>query len=164
MGELSDRFGELMARMAKGDAELFRTVGEQNAAIRQLVEEVAPKDLCAPSEAAALKGAPQPLLPRDQCTQASLKARFRTVAAAHAYLEAALGTAPTKKKTWDHLSSVFESGAWPAPARMLARSGAGRGGVKEEALAQLEMRLMGRIDQMEERVIKVLQTLLSNRA
>jgi hypothetical protein len=24
MGELSDRFGELMARMAKGDAELFR--------------------------------------------------------------------------------------------------------------------------------------------
>ena len=44
MGELSDRFGELMARMAKGDAELFRTVGEQNAAIRQLVEEEAGVD------------------------------------------------------------------------------------------------------------------------
>jgi hypothetical protein len=26
MGDLSDRFGALMARMSKGDAELFRTV------------------------------------------------------------------------------------------------------------------------------------------
>jgi hypothetical protein len=28
MGELSDRFADLMARMAKSDADLFRTIGE----------------------------------------------------------------------------------------------------------------------------------------
>jgi hypothetical protein len=67
-------------------------------------------------------------------------------AAAYAYLESALGPAPTKKKTWGLLSSVFESGAWPAPARALARSEAGRGGVSEEALTQLETRLLRRID------------------
>ncbi|MCP9826980.1 hypothetical protein KBZ19_00550 [Synechococcus sp. L2F] len=162
MGELSDRFGELMARMAKGDAELFRTVGEQNAAIRQLVEEVAPAELATELGTAALNGAPHPLLPRDQCTQAALKTRFRTAAAAHAYLESALGPAPTKKKNWDHLSTVFESGAWPAPASALARSGAARGGVGEEALEQLEKRLMLRIDQLEERVIGTINKLLSN--
>jgi hypothetical protein len=160
MGELSDRFAELMARMAKGDAELFRTVGEQNAAIRQLVEEVAPAELATEVGAAALTGSPQPLLPRDQCTQAALKTRFRTVAAANAYLESALGPAPTKKKTWDLLSNVFENGAWPAPARALARSGAGRGGVSEEALAKLETRLLRRIDQLEDHVIAVLEKVL----
>ncbi|NBQ20954.1 MAG: hypothetical protein EBU30_04565 [Synechococcaceae bacterium WB6_3B_236] len=159
MGELSNRFGELMARMAKGDAELFRTVGEQNAAIRQLVEEVVPAELATEPVTAALNGAPQPLLSRDQCTQAALKTRFRTAAAAHAYLESALGPAPTKKKTWDYLSTVFEGGAWPAPARALARSAAGRGGVSEEALAQLETRLMRRMDALEDRLVGILKQL-----
>ncbi|MCP9834980.1 MULTISPECIES: hypothetical protein [unclassified Cyanobium] len=158
MGELSDRFGELMARMAKGDADLFRTVGQQNAAIRQLVEEMAPAEAIA-----ALSESPQPLLPKDQCHPAALKARFRTAAAAHAHLEAALGPAPTKKKTWDHLSSVFANGAWPVPARSLARSGGGHVGISEEALGQLEARLMRRIDQLEERVIGLIETLLSDK-
>ncbi len=158
MGELSDRFGELMARMAKGDADLFRTVGQQNAAIRQLVEEMAPAEAIG-----ALSESPQPLLPADQCHPAALKARFRTAAAAHAHLEAALGPAPTKKKTWDHLSSVFANGAWPAPARSLSASGAGRGGVSEEALAQTEARLLRRIDQLEERVIGLIEMLLSGK-
>lgn len=156
MGELSDRFGELMARMAKGDADLFRTVGDQNAAIRQLVEEMAPAEAIG-----ALSGSLQPLLPADQCHPAALKARFRTAAAAHAHLEAALGPAPTKKKTWDHLSTVFANGAWPAPARSLSVSGAGRGGVSEEALAQTEARLLRRIDQLEERMISLFERLLS---
>jgi hypothetical protein len=79
MGDLSDRFGALMARMAKGDAELFRTVGEQNAAIRELVEELAPAP---PAEAlAALQAAPQSLLPPEQCQPKALKARFATAAA-----------------------------------------------------------------------------------
>ena len=60
MGELSDRFGDLMARMAKGDAELFRVVGEQNSAIRQLVEEVVPASPDRELEAAALKAGTQP--------------------------------------------------------------------------------------------------------
>jgi hypothetical protein len=74
-------------------------------------------------------------------------------------LEDALGPAPTKKKTWDHLSSVFANGAWPAPARSLSVAGAGRGGVSEEALAQTEARLLRRIDQLEERVIGLIEKL-----
>jgi len=164
MGELSDRFGELMARMAKGDAELFRTVGEQNAAIRQLVEEeVAPGVPSGAKEAAALKGGAQSLLPKDQCTPTALKARFGSAAAAHVYLEAALGPAPTKKKTWDYLSAVFVSGAWATKARTLARSGPELGSVNEEALAQLEARLLRRIDQLEERIIELFEQLLQRR-
>ena len=163
MGELSDRFGELMARMAKGDAELFRTVGEQNAAIRQMVEEVTPEGPSGATEAPALTGGPQPLLPKDQCTPTALKARFGSAATAHVYLEAALGPAPTKKKTWDYLSTVFVSGAWPTRARALARSGPEPGSVNEEALAQLETRLLRRIDQLEERVIDLFEQLLQRR-
>ena len=40
MAELSDRFAALMARMARSDAEMFRTIGEQNASVRQLVDEL----------------------------------------------------------------------------------------------------------------------------
>jgi len=163
MGELSNRFGELMARMAKGDAEFFRTVGEQNAAIRQLVEEVAPDGPSGANQAPALNGGPQSLLPRDQCTPTALKARFGSAAAAHVYLEAALGPAPTKKKTWDYLSTVFESGAWPTRARALTRSGPELGSVNEEALAQLETRLLRRIDQLEERLIDLFEQLLQRR-
>ena len=61
MGELSDRFAELMARLAKSDAELFRTVGAQNANIRQLVDDLAP----APTPAALLASAG--LLPPEAC-------------------------------------------------------------------------------------------------
>jgi hypothetical protein len=163
MGELSDRFGELMARMAKGDAELFRTVGEQNAAIRQMVEEVTPEVPPGAKEAPALNGGPQSLLPKDQCTSTALKTRFGSAAAAHVYLEAALGPAPTKKKTWDYLSTVFESGAWPTRARAPARSGPQLGSVNEEALSQLETRLLRRIDQLEERVIDLFEQLLQRR-
>jgi len=163
MGELSDRFGELMARMAKGDAELFRTVGEQNAAIRQLVEEVTPEVSSGAKEAPALNGGPQSLLPKDQCTPTALKARFGSAAAAHVYLEAALGPAPTKKKTWDYLSTVFESGTWPTRARALTRSGTEPGSVNEAALAQLETRLLRRIDQLEERLIELFEQLMQRR-
>jgi hypothetical protein len=164
MGELSDRFGELMARMAKGDAELFRTLGEQNAAIRQLVEEVAPEVPSGAVETTALLGGPRPLLPTDQCTPKALKARFGSATAAHAYLEDALGPAPTKKKTWEHLSGVFESGAWPARARALTRSATDRGSGTEEALAELEVRLLRRIDQLEERVIDLVEKLLQGKS
>ena len=40
MADLSDRFAELMARMAKSDAELFRTIGEQNAGMRRMVKDL----------------------------------------------------------------------------------------------------------------------------
>ena len=163
MGELSDRFGDLMARMAKGDAELFRAVGEQNAEIRQLVEELAPASPARALEAAALNAGPQPLLPSDQCTQTALKARFGSAVAAHAYLEVALGPAPTKKKTWLHLSTVFESGTWPTQARALPRSGSSHSGISQEALSQLEARLLRRIDELEDRFIGSLKELLQGK-
>jgi hypothetical protein len=86
-----------------------------------------------------------------------------SAAAAHVYLETALGPAPTKKKTWDYLSSVFESGAWPTRARALARSAPEISSVNEEALAQLEARLLRRIDQLEERLIDLFEQLLQKR-
>ena len=164
MGELSDRFGDLMARMAKGDAELFRVVGEQNSAIRQLVEEVVPASPAREWEAAALNAGPQPLFPADQCTQSALKARFGSASAAHAYLEVALGPAPTKKKTWLHLSAVFESGTWPTQARAAARSVSSHSGISEEALSQLESRLLRRIDELEDRLIASLKELVQGKA
>ena len=149
--------------MAKGDAELFRAVGEQNAAIRQLVEEVATAGPAQALEAAALNAGPQPLLPADQCTQTALKTRFGSAATAHAYLEVALGPAPTKKKTWLHLSTVFEAGAWPTQARALARSVSSRSGVSEEALSQLEIRLLRRIDELEDRLIASVKELVQGK-
>jgi hypothetical protein len=167
MGDLSDRFGALMARLAKGDAELFRTVGEQNAAIRELVEEVAPALPAETKTTAALQAAPQPLLPPEQCHLKALKARFGSAAAAHTHLEATLGPAPNKKKSWDYLCSVFASGSWPAPAQALtrpaARRGDGAGARGEEAVAQLETRLLQRIDQLEDRLIAVLEKLLQGK-
>ena len=166
MGDLSDRFGALMARLAKGDAELFRTVGEQNAAIRELVEEVAPALPAETKTAAALQAAPQPLLPPEQCHPKELKARFGSAAAAHTHLETILGPAPSKKKTWDYLCGVFASGSWPAAAQALTSPAAGRGGGAgargEEALAQLETRLLQRIDQLEDRLIAVLEKMLQS--
>ena len=44
MGGLSDRFAELMARMANSDADLYRTFGEQNTSVRQLVDDLVPRD------------------------------------------------------------------------------------------------------------------------
>jgi hypothetical protein len=167
MGDLSDRFGALMARMAKGDAELFRTVGEQNAAIRELVEEVAPALPAETKTAAALQAAPKPLLPPEQCHPKALKARFGSAAAALTHLETILGPAPSKKKSWDYLCGVFASGSWPAAAQALtrpaARRGGGAGARGEEALAQLETRLLQRIDQMEERLIAVLEKVLQGK-
>ena len=167
MGDLSDRFGALMARMAKGDAELFRTVGEQNAAIRGLVEELAAEPPTEALAVAALQAAPQSLLPPEQCHPKALKARFATAAAAHAHLESILGPAPSKKKTWEYLGSVFASGTWPAPARALGGSAAGRsssaGAGGPEALAQLETRLLQRIDQLEDRLIAVLAQVLQDK-
>jgi len=40
MSDLSERFAELMARMARSDADLFRTLGEQNASMRQMVDDL----------------------------------------------------------------------------------------------------------------------------
>ena len=154
MAELSERFAELMARLSKSDAELFRTLGEQNASVRQMVE-----DLTGPAAAAAGMNqpltpalAPQALLAQEACSLPALKARFRRVAAAQSWAEERLGPAP-KKPTWAELEQTFRTGAWPVKAGNRGASGAGL------QAAQLEQRLLQRMDLMEQRCLQRIESL-----
>ena len=154
MAELSERFAELMARLSKSDAELFRTLGEQNASVRQMVE-----DLTGP--AAAVAGinqpltpalAPQALLAPEACSLPALKARFRRVADAQSWAEERLGPAP-KKPTWAELEQTFRTGAWPVKTGKRGASGAGL------KAAQLEQRLLQRMELMEQRCLQRIESL-----
>jgi hypothetical protein len=154
MAELSERFAELMARLSKSDAELFRTLGEQNASVRQMVE-----DLTGPASAAAGINqplppalAPQALIAPEACSLPALKARFRRVADAQAWAEERLGPAP-KKPTWAELEQTFRTGAWPVKTGKRGASGAGL------QAAQLEQRLLQRMDLMEQRCLQRIEGL-----
>ena len=154
MAELSQRFAELMARLSKSDAELFRTLGEQNASMRQMVEE-----LTVPAAAAAGMGpatptalSPQALLAPQECSLPALKARFRRVSDARAWAEARLGPAP-KTPTWAELEQTFLTGAWPPKTSRRNTSAAGLHS------AQLELRLLQRLDLMEQRFLQRTETL-----
>jgi hypothetical protein len=154
MAELSERFAELMARLSKSDAELFRTLGEQNASVRQMVE-----DLTSPAAAAAGMNqpltpalAPQALIAPEACSLPALKARFRRVADAQAWAEERLGPAP-KKPTWAELEQTFLTGAWPVKASRRASSTAGL------QAAQLEERLLQRLELMEQRLVQRIEGL-----
>jgi hypothetical protein len=147
MGELSDRFGALMARMAKTDAELFRTLGEQNSAVRSMVE-----DLTTAEESRSATGAlaPQSLLPEEECQLKALKARFPRAADAQAWAEQQLGPAP-RKATWAVLEQTFRTGAWPVKASS-SRAAKATGVTSQDLddrLAALEQRLMTRLDALE---------------
>jgi hypothetical protein len=154
MAELSERFAELMARLSKSDAELFRTLGEQNASVRQMVE-----DLTGPAAAAAGMNqpptpalAPQALLAPEVCSLPALKARFRRVADAQAWAEERLGPAP-RKPTWAELEQTFRTGSWPVKTGKRGASGAGL------QAAQLEQRLLQRMDLMEQRCFQRIEGL-----
>jgi hypothetical protein len=165
MGELSERFTDLMARLAKTDADLFRTIAAQNASVRQLVEEIAPADPAAPSSSAVLPSslappapalAPAGLLPAEDCELKALKVRFGKVAEAKAWLEDRIGPAP-KHPNWDVIAQTCRSGAWPATVRR--GSAAAKGltvPVLEERLNALEQRLELRFDQLERLLIGML--------
>jgi hypothetical protein len=155
VAELSERFAELMARLSKSDADLFRTLGEQNASVRQMVEELTVSGAAAaagigqPPQAAL---APQGLLPSQECSLPALKTRFRRVADAQAWAEERLGPAP-KKPTWAELEQTFLTGHWPVKAR---RHTAGAGGLQA---AELEQRLLQRMDRMEQQLMQRIETL-----
>jgi hypothetical protein len=154
MADLSRRFAELMARMARTDADLFRTLGEQNAAVRQMVDEVLPSDGAEPAPAAATPAlAPSPLLPIEECSQARLKARFRTLPPARAFLEEQLGPPPAGlgRLTWAVVEKAFGSGSWPAGK---ASSG-GRAGGSAAAVAAMEQRIGERFDRMQARLDQI---------
>ncbi len=151
MGELSDRFGALMARMAQTDAELFRTIGAQNADIRQLLDEVLPPEEEAAQGASPVAALhPQSLLPREECTEKALKARFKTVAPALAFLEERIGPPPSKRPSWALVTQAFQQGHWPAKTSPRKTAGSS---VTPADLQALEARILARIELMEERIL-----------
>ncbi|MCS5693558.1 hypothetical protein NZK33_16445 [Cyanobium sp. FGCU-6] len=133
--------------MAKTDAELFRTLGEQNSAVRSMVE-----DLTTAEESRSATGAlaPQSLLPEEECQLKALKARFPRAADAQAWAEQQLGPAP-RKATWAVLEQTFRTGAWPVKASS-SRAAKATGVTSQDLddrLAALEQRLMTRLDALE---------------
>lgn len=150
MAELSDRFAELMARMARTDADLFRTIGEQNASVRQMVDELTVTEAAAGPPADGPATLPHAgLLPAEECEAKVLKTRFRTIATARAWLEERLGKAP-KKPTWAVIEQTCRTGAWPtAPASKRSTGSALTVSVLETHLNNLEQRLDQRLVQME---------------
>lgn len=167
MGELSERFAELMARLAKSDADLFRTIGAQNASVRQLVDDLAPVATGVPAAAPGALEAPAALtpaglLPPDACDLKALKARFGKLAEAQAWLEARIGPAP-KKPTWAVIAQTCRGGAWPAPAvRGAAAAAKGLTAVElEERLTALEQRLQRQLEARFDRLEGVLTVLVT---
>ena len=149
MGELSDRFADLMARMAKSDADLFRTIGEQNASVRQMVDDIVPaaEDISTAPANAAL--APAALLPPEDCNPKALKARFGKAADAQSWIESQIGKAP-KKATWVVIEQTCRSGSWPAVAKRAAASAKGISPeLLEERLSAMEASLSQRFDRLE---------------
>jgi hypothetical protein len=144
MGELSDRFGELMARLARSDADLFRTVGAQNASLRQLVDDLAPPAVACPPPAAL---APAALLPPEACDLKALKLRFGKLVDAQAWLEGQIGPAP-KKPTWAVIAQTCRTGAWPVSAsRSAAAPKCLTSGELEARLTAFEQRLEHQLEQ-----------------
>jgi hypothetical protein len=149
VGELSDRFAALMARMATSDAELFRTVGEQNASIRQMVDELAVADQLTKPPNRALDLPAAGLLPAEQCELKALKARFGKLAEAQSWLENQLGKAP-KKPTWALIEQACRQGNWPVAST--TRGSAAKAltaSQLDERLSDLEQRLEQRLQGME---------------
>jgi hypothetical protein len=163
MSDLSQRFAELMARMARSDADLFRTVGEQNAAVRRMVEEVLPEESCATNQAPAEGGkpvalAPMSLLPREECSLPRLKARFRTLAPARAFMEERLGPLPAGvgKFSWALVQRTVEAGQWPEGRPPGSAGKASSGG----ALAAMEQRIELHLERVEQRLERMEPVLL----
>ncbi len=147
MGDLSNRFAELMARMAKSDADLYRTIGEQNGHVRQMVDDLIPPEEPGATGSKALAAAG--LLPADECEQPALKKRFGKVAEAQAWIENQIGPAP-KKPTWAVIVQTCQSGAWPVKATTSSSRSKGLSETKfEERLTSLEMKLDQRLQRIE---------------
>ena len=148
MGELSDRFAELMARMAKSDADLYRTIGEQNASVRQMVDDLVPPDETTSASAKAVLAA-SALLPAEECALPALKKRFGKVAEAQAWIEEQIGKAP-KKPTWAVIEATCQSGSWPVKAvSSKTRPKAITEEVLRAQLQSLEQSLEQRLDRLE---------------
>ncbi|KKZ11071.1 MAG: hypothetical protein TE42_08805 [Candidatus Synechococcus spongiarum SP3] len=157
MSELSKRLEELMARMARTDARLFRTIGEQNAALHRIAEDMQPPEET-PAVLTDQEGKPSTaalaaasLLPREQCTEKELRKRFRTLGQARAFLEKRLGVPPKGAKritTWALVQQTVTTGQWPA-GKPSGSQGGKSGGT---AMAAIEQRLQPRLERLEPRL------------
>ena len=155
MSDLSKRFEALMARMARTDAQLFRTIGEQNAALHRIAEDMQPEatppaltDQGGRPSVAALAAAS--LLPREECSLKQLKKRFGTLPPARAFLEERLGARPKGigRITWALAQQTVETGQWPAGQPSGSHDGKSGG----DDLAAMEQRLQARLERLEQRL------------
>ena len=161
---LSRRFEELIART---DAKLFRTIGEQNVALRRIAEDIQPETTSAVwtdqeegSSTVALAAAS--LLPKEECRLKQRKERFRTLAPAGAFLEEQLGARPEGPKrinTWLQLQQVVEKDQWPAGQPSISRRLGSSG-----AMAAMEQRLRTRPEQRPERLELLLLQVLEQQS
>ena len=148
MGEISVRFASLMARMAKSDADLYRTIGEQNAHVRQMVDElVPPDDQTTSNRRNALSTAA--LLPEAECEQAPLKKRFGKVTEAQAWIEKQIGPGP-KRPSWAVIIQTCKTGSWPAkPANQTNRAKTLNADELDARMIAFEQRLDQRLSRIE---------------
>lgn len=156
MSDLSKRFEALMARMARTDAQLFRTIGEQNAALHRIAEGMEP-DATPPAltdqggrpSVAVLAAAS--LLPKEECSRKQLKKRFRTLPPARAFLEEKLGAPPKGigRFTWALVEQTVTTGQWPAGKKP---SGSPTGKSGGGGMAAMEQRLQERLERLEQRL------------
>ena len=153
MSDLSKRFEALMARMAHTDAQLFRTIGEQHAALHRIAEDMQP-DATPPAltdqggrpSVAVLAAAS--LLPREYSLK-QLKKHFGTLPPARAFLEERLGAPPKGigRITWKVVEQTVEQGQWPT-----GKTSSPRTRSRGDDLAAMEQRLQARLERLEQRL------------
>ena len=111
MTDLSQKFGSLMARMAKTDAELFRTISDHNKAVTDQVMDLTTHEENGSGSLALIS---PPLLPLEERSETALKKRFGNCKAAFAWLEEKLGPPPSKRLSWSTVVATVTSGQWPS--------------------------------------------------
>ena len=127
MAELSDKFGALMARMAKTDAALFRTIGDHNKAVIEQVMD----------------------------SEAALRGRFQSCKAAFEWIEDQLGPPPNKKKSWSIAVQVVTAGRWQVQSTT-SKAAAIKHSQISSSLDQINQRLDG-IESVLMVILKALQ-------
>ena len=139
MTDLSEKFGNLMARMAKTDAELFRTINDHNQAITAQVMDLTTEK---PKSISQLTLTTAPLLPLEERSEAALKIRFKSCMATFNWIEQQLGPPPKRTRTWSIAIQTITSGKWEIQAANTKPSGAYNTQIAS-TLDQINQRLEG---------------------
>ena len=107
--------------------------------------------------------APSSLLPKDECNLPRLKARFRTLPPARAFLEEGLGPPPAGvgRVSWSLVLQAVETGQWPVNSSKASALKA-PSGVDMEAMERRISIHLERVEQRLERMELVLLQLLEH--